>query len=434
MAFGVLSTNDYFEVFLKSRFPQRKIENLVAYGKPFLEAVKKSAELTGDVTYMPIQLDSPQGLGASLGDAGYNATQNISSTVGGGSVYGQRAAITRAKYYALLTLDAETMMAMQDDEGAFFRARERNVTEIMEQLGQHLEASCWSKGNGSLGTITGDPSGGATVTLTNTADAIKFHIGMTVDFYSDSSGTPTTLRSTDDPYKVLKVNEDTGVLTIRPISDLAAGVIHAEVVTGDHLVRRGDVAAASTLIKGIPAWIPVTAETTGTFFGLDRTAAVQKLQGHRQTWLGSIEETVKKLDARMRRVSPTKPKTLWMSYSNFNRLEIELGARGMRMEDGEQGKFGRPSLLMTTPGGGVVVKAAPYVQEDAAWLLDMDTWKLATLGQAPHLVQDDGNVALRLSAGTTTADNSGDGIEIRWRYFAQLVCTMPYSNGVLSIS
>lgn len=425
MAFGVLNTNDYFEIFLKSRFPQRKIENLVEYGKPLLSALKKSDELVGDVTYIPIQIDSPQGIGGTLDVANTSATSGT-STVGGGSVYGVRAAITRAKYYGLLTLNAETMLSMRNDEGAFFRARERNVEEIMEQLGQQMEMALWNTGTGSLGQLSADPSTGTTFVLSTPADSIKFHLGMRFSFFDNSSGNPTGSARTGGPHTVTKIDEDTGTITFTPAAD-------ATVEIDDHVVRTGDeVGTFTTLMKGVPAWIPPTAETTGTFFGMDRTLNVQKLQGHRQSWLGSIEETVKKLDSKMRRVSPTKPKTLWVSFSNFNRLDLELGARGYRMEDGGEGKFGRPSLMMTTPGGGVTVKAGPYVPESGAWLLNMDDWKLCTLGPAPHLVQDDGNTALRLAA--STASNGGDGIEIRWRYFAQLVCTMPYAQGYAAIS
>ena len=422
MAFasGVLSTNDYFEVFLKSRFPQRKIENLVEYGKPFLEAVKKSDELTGDVTYIPVQVDSPQGIGSTLDVANTSAT-SASSTVGGGSVYGVRFAVPRTRYYGVLTLEAETMLAMRNDEGAFFKARERNVTEIMEQLGQRLEQSLWSAGTGTIGTIVAQESG-STFTLEYPADSINFHLGMRIQIYSDEAGTART----GGPYTVTKVNEDTGVITTSAAVD--ASVLSSG--SRDFVARVGDAASTAVMLKGVPAWIPPTAETSGTFMGVDRTLAVQKLQGHRQSWLGSIEETLKKLDAKMRRVSPTKPKTCWLSYSNFNRLDLELSARGYRKE-AEKGEFGRTELMMTTPGGGVIVKAAPYVPETGAWLLNMDSWKLCTLGPAPHLVQDDGNTALRLAASTTA--NGGDGIEIRWRYFAQLVCTMPYSNGYAAI-
>lgn len=197
-------------------------------------------------------------------------------------------------------------------------------------------------------------------------------------------------------------------------------------------VREGTL---DSYIKGIPAWIPSSDPGSGdSFFGVNRSQAPQKLAGHRQDWLGTIEETVKKLDTRVRRINQ-RPRTLWLSYSNFNRLEMELGARGYRQENGQKGVFGRPSLMMASPGGSIEVKCSPYCPEDSGFLLDMSTWKIMTLGTLPHLVQDDGLSAIRIGAAATGASNGAeDGIEIRWRAFWQLVCPNPYANGRFTIS
>lgn len=410
--------------FFKNRYPQRKLENLVAYGKPTLEAVKRSDELTGVTTYVPIELDSPQGLGTTLQHA-YEQGDGGAGAAGGGSIYGKSWALTRAKHYAVLFQDAETMMASRNDEGAFFKSKEAHVNRIMEQLGQQLERALWSTGTGSLGTVSADPGTGTLWTLTNRSDVIKIHRGMSFMIYANSSGNPGSVRA-GGPYIVDAIQEDDGTFTTTAAADAAVAV-------GDHIVRAtADVAAQRDLnaeIKGIPAWIPSSVASSGdSFFGVDRYTSTVKLAGHRQTWLGSIEESVKSLDAKMASVSQ-KGRVLWLSYSNFNRLEIELGARGYRMEDGGEGKFGRVALKMSTPGGGVTVKPGPYVPESAGFLLDMDTWKLCTLGPAPHLVEDDGVAAQRTSAASNL-----DGIEIRWRYFAQLLCTNPYSNGRFAIS
>lgn len=417
--------------FFKNRYPQRKLENLVAYGKPTLESLKKSDELTGVTTYVPIELDSPQGIGSTLYHA-YVQGDGGSGAAGGGGIFGRAWALTRAKKYAVLFQDAETMMASRNDEGAFFRSKEAHVNRIMEQLGQDLERSLWSDGTGSLATFGSDPGTGVLATLTNRSDIIKFHRGMSFMVYANSSGVPGTVAA-GGPYIVKEIQEDDGTFTTTAALDTA-------IATGDHIVRAtADTSAAyrdlNAEIKGIPAWIPSTVASSGdSFLGVDRYVSTVKLAGHRQTWLGSLEESVKSLDAKMASVAQ-KGRTLWLSYSNFNRLEIELGARGYRMEDGKEGTFGRIALKMSTPGGGITVKAGPYVPEGAGYLLDMDTWKLCTLGAAPHLVQDDGLSAMRLAAGSAgTTGNEADGIEIRWRYFAQLLCTNPYSNGRFTIS
>lgn len=404
-----------FSAFFKNRYPQRKIDDLVAFGKPTLASIKKSDELVGTTTYVPIQLDSPQGISALLGDARTNVTGSV----------GRAWQITPAALYGALTIDAKTMLASRNTEGAFFKAREREFESILEQMGQHNEMALWRDGTGSIGQVLADPATGTTFTLKDTADAINFHEGMEIYFYDNdgTGGAPSTLRATQSTRGVTAVNYDTGVITVDAAFD-------AEVELDDHVVRTGNL---DGLFKGIPAWIPA-ADPTTTFLGVDRTNYPQKLGGHRQSWLGTIEETVKKLDASIRRVNQ-KTKTLWLSYANFNRLDLELGARGYRMEDGK-GQFGRMSLRMTTPGGGVEVKAAPYLGDTAGYLLDMDTWKLCHLGGLPHLVQDDGLAATRLNPAAALAGtaNDGDGIEIRLRQFAQLLCTNPFSNGRITIS
>lgn len=417
MALATLMSNSHYSAFFKNRYPQRKIEDTTAYGKPWYSQVSKSDELVGVTTYVPLQVDSPQGFSQNL----VRALTNVTST------RGIAWAISPVSFYAGLTIDAKTMLASRNNEGAFFRARERDVDNILEQLGQEFERALWSDGSGSLGQCLADPSGGTTLTLTNVADAIKFHIGMTFHFYDDSSGAPTGNPRAGGPYHVASVNEDTGVIT-------TVETIDAAVEINDHLVR--DTVGAGTgginnLISGIPSWVPSTDPSSSPFFGVDRSVSPQKLGGWRQSWLGSIEETCKALDAKMRRVN-MKSKELWLSFGNFNRLDLELGARGMRDEDKGSGSFGRNSLKMTTPGGGVTVKCGPYVPDNAGFLLTPDTWKVMHLGGLPHMVQDDGLTAIRVGGGSAAA--AEDGIEIRFRAFWQNVCLNPYANGRFPIS
>lgn len=401
MATLVYSAAEYV-AFVKNRFPQRKIESVVNFGKPFLSEVKKSDELTGNVTIVPLEMDQPQGISVGFTTAQANAS----------NTRGIAFQITRAKGYAVSRIDGETLIVTRDTEGAFFKAREREVSGVFDQLGQYFEMQMWRSGNGSLGTLLADPGTGTTFQFTLTADAINIHEGMRILAYADSSGNPGAVRA-GGSRGVTGINYDTGVITVDAAIDAAWAV-------GDHIAREGDV---NLYIKGIPGWIPAS-DPTDTWFNVPRTLYPQKLGGHRQTWLGSIEESVKALDAKVRRLNQ-RPKTLWLSFENFNRLDLELSARGYRMERGEQGVFGRPSLMMSTPSGGVTVKAGPYVPSNAGFLLDMETWVLMHAAPLPHIIQDDGNSMLRLA--------SEDSIEMRWRWLAQLVCKNPFANGRFAI-
>lgn len=409
---GTFNASGALAAFYKIRYPQTKVDKLFVYDMPFLAQVKRSDELTGIKTVIPVQIGGPQGQSAALTTALQNATSSV------GVAWG----IVPVAYYGGITIDARTLMAARSNEGAFMKQRENEYESQLKAMGATLEQACWSPGTGTIGLLAADPGTGTTFTVAEN-DAINFHPNMKVLFYADSSGVPGSVRA-GSSRTVVSANLDTGVITV-------SAALDAALAAGDHVVREGNVNA---LIKGIPAWIPADDPSATAFFDVDRSVAPQMLAGWRQTWLGTIEQTAKKLDSKMRRVNQN-PKVLWLSYGNFLKLEAELGTRGIREEDGTPATAGRSSLSFTSPGGKIRVMTGPYVPEDAGFLLDMSTWELMSLGPVPHVVQDDGQTAVRLgsafSSGTSLAE---DGIEIRLRYFAQLVCRNPYANGRFPIS
>lgn len=398
--------------YYKKRFGPYETANIVKFEKPFFGSVPHVDDLDGEETLIPFHLDTPQGQSASLQTALANVTTSVA----------KRWVVTPASYYGGLTIDAKSMAASRKDVAAWIRLRENEYQGKMEALGQEFERQCWSNGSGSIGVLGADPGATTAWQLSRPEDAINLHIGFKFIVYADSSGIPGAARGAT-VYTVTNFNEDDGTFT----TDVAAA--DAAIVAGDHVVRQGNV---NVLAKGVPAWIPTAAPTSATFFGLDRTLLPQqKVAGWRGTWKGTIEETVKALDARIRRANQ-RGKVLWLSYSNFNRLDLELGARAIRDAEKGSSSFGSATLKMTTPGGGVTVKTGPYCPETHFWLLDMSTWKIHTLLSVPHLVQDDGLGAMRIGGGD--ASQAQDGIEIRFRAWWQPVCDKPYANGCGPIS
>jgi hypothetical protein len=408
-----------FTAFLKNRYPQRKLEALLNFGTPFLNSLKKSDSLApgSQITYVPMETDLPQGL-----SAGTSTTGLRNAITGETSTQGLAWQITRAKGYAAHSIDGETLLGMKRDENAFFRAQEHEIDRLLKQMGLEFEQALFQDGSGKIGSISSDPGTGTTFTLVNASDAINFHVGMQILFYPNSSGALGTVRS-GGTRTVSLVNYDTGVITV-------SAAIDADVLSSgslDWVVRSGN---NDLLFKGLPAWIP-SADPTSSLFGITRSNySPQVIGGHRQSYLGSIEETVKKLESKMRRLS-SEPRQLWMSYANFNRLETELGAKAYRMEDGGEKVFGASALRMSTPGGGIVVRCSPFAPDTGAWLLDMSTWELKTLGAMPHVIDDDGQMARMI--GSTSSD-AEDAIRILYRWIAQLVCVNPFANGYMAIT
>jgi hypothetical protein len=397
--------------FFKTRYPQRKVDLLLATDKPTLSAIKRSDELTGIQTIIPMQLDLPQGQSASLRSAIDNASP----------VYGKAWTITPVAGYGGIRLDARTLMAAKNDQGSFFRLRERDYEGQIQMMGLELEKHLWSDGTASAGQLSADPGTATTFTLATPSDAIGIHINEVIRFYDNdgTGGAPLTERA-GGTRRVTGVNFGTGVVTVDAALD-------ASLAASDHVVRDGNV---NSVLSGIPAWIPAS-DPTDTWFGVARTLHPQQLGGWRQAFLGNIEETAMALDSTMRRVNQ-KPKTLWLSYSNWARLSLELGARAYREPSGDA-KFGYGSLIMTCPGGPVTVRCAPYVPENAGFMLDMSSWTLMTLGAVPHIVEDDGLTARVIGVASRDGSLAEDGIEIRLRQFSQLVCDNPFANGRFAI-
>ena len=82
--------------------------------------------------------------------------------------------------------------------------------------------------------------------------------------------------------------------------------------------------------------------------------------------------------------------------------------------------FGFSSISIATPTGMVDVYADHNCPINVGYLLQLDTWKLKSLGPAPRLLDFDGLKGIRQS--------NEDGVEYRWGYYGNLLCTAPGYN------
>src|SRR5690606_590319 len=193
-------------------------------------------------------------------------------------------------------------------------------------------------------------------------DAINFQKGMQVQFSASASGGTLLARddsATHQSLTVSKVDFDAGTVTFTENVSALTGE-----GDGDYLFLRGNYSTNSAdlgMVTGVAKWIPTTAETSGTFLQMDRTTHVQYLQGHRQSYVGSLEETVKKLIARMSRIGG-RPDSAWVSFNTWLKLEMELQGRAYR-EDGKNNPFGLSSLVYGGPGGSIRFYADPFLED-----------------------------------------------------------------------
>jgi hypothetical protein len=392
----------------KELFPDRRLEQLALMDRDIMRWLPKADDLEGDGIWIPMRYGAPQGLSTDFAGGQANVTSGLV----------KKAYIQRNRYYGFVALDDEAVRAARSRKGAFYGVKEVEIEDMIQAVAQELETHLWRDGSGTKGVISSITAAvPSVITLTNPEDVANFAVGEVLEA-RDSAG--STDRGGDEA--ITAVDPDAGTITMT--TDVATD--HSWAAT-DILIR-GTVGAVASdyngVVNGLGAWIPATAETSGTFLNMDRTDDIVRLQGFRQSYLGSIEETVKKLRSKMGRYG-ARPDSVWLSHDNWHRLEIELGARAIR-EDGMAATFGLPSLKYASPKGVMRIFAGAFCEENVGYLLKRDTWKLHHLDGLPHIVMSDG---LRATRG-----QDYDGIEVRARYWAELACDAPKHNGRFVIS
>lgn len=177
------------------------------------------------------------------------------------------------------------------------------------------------------------------------------------------------------------------------------------------------------------AWIPATSPSNTPFFSVDRSVDPTRLGGIRYD--GSalpIEEAIIGAIHRVAREGG-KPTHCFMNYKRWDELVKSLGSKVNYID--EAVKTGEAfvsfrGVMVHGPKGPVKVMPDQNCPNDVAFLLQMDTWKLYSLGKVPRLIDSDGLKMLR--------ESSADAVEVRVSYYAQLGCRAPGYNARIKLA
>jgi hypothetical protein len=389
------------DALMKELYPGDKPMNVAMIGKPALSWVPKKDGMVGDNLVVPVTY------GHGAGRSSIFATAQTNAAGGKHIKFG----ISRQSDYAVLTITAETMRASKNNLGAFVEARKWEVDGHLDLLGRSAAKALFSKSGGTFGELSAIST--VTATLTNADDARYVEVGAVHQFATDEDA--GTLRT--GSYTVVSVNRDTGVIVYG--TDPTANSVAA----GDFVLVAGD---AQAKMSGFKDWLPLTAPTTGdSHFGVDRSVDPVRLAGERlDATSNSIEENILTLTEKIAS-NGGKPETVFINHTNFSTLVKSLGSRVYYEGAGGKADFGFEGVKVHTSCGMVTVYPDPWCPGDRGYVLQKDTWRLWHLDGFPHIVKDDGLMALRQS--------SSDGVEIRMRYWGNLACRAPGYNGVFSI-
>jgi len=394
-----------FDAALKQHYTNDEIMRMTYKDHPFLALVPKMTDFGGKNLPIPIIYGNPQGRSASFTYAKANKVSGKYTDF----------VLTRSKDYGLCSIDNETLEASKGNQNAFMEAATTEIDGTFASLSSSLSSAIFRNGSGSIGQIsTTTTIASDTCVLADLNDIVHFEVGQKiVASTADGGGTVKAHGGVQNALTVAGVNRMTGTITFDALMDSFGSNDWAQ---SDYLFVQGDY---DSKIKGLEAWIPATDPTSATFFGVDRSVDT-RLGGLRYDVSDRpIEEGLIDLAMLVNREGG-KLSHFFVNYNRYGILEKSLGSKVQYIDVNTKVGIAFRGIVLNTPKGPVTVMADTDCQDTVAWGIQMDIWKLYSLGLAPKLLNQDGNKWLR--------ESDADSIELRAGYYAQLGCRAPGWN------
>jgi hypothetical protein len=395
---------------LKEHYKDLRVKNMVYKDNPLLALMPKYEQFGGENMPIPTQFGIANRRSATFGTGqALNTATNLARFV-----------LTRVKDYSFASITGESIKATESNADAFLKYATLEIDGAIQSLTRSLAVGLYGDATGKIGTysaISAITNGtGRTITLSNAEEVTNFEVGMILKFAPDAS---TGVRA--DVYEITAVDRDTGILT-GTISGSSGAI-----TTNDFLVQSGDYVSGGDRLKisGLEAWIP--SGTPGALFGVTRTADRTRLAG--VPFDGSsmpIEEALVSAASRLAREGGS-PDHCFMDYTQFANLEKALGSKVVYDKvSSDDADVGFQALSVIGPKGPIRVIADQNCTPNVAYLLQMDTWSLNSLGAAPHILDLDGNRMLR--------ESSADAYEVRVGFYGNVGCTAPGYNSRVALA
>lgn len=400
------------------------MKDLVYKENPFFALVPKNESPDGFAgKYIPVPLEygTPQGRSHTFSNAQGNQT---ATSLASFFVY-------VISDYQLVTITNLLMEQTKSNAGAFVDAAKLQIDGGIRNITNNIAFEIFGSGTASRGQVAAagysfsNPT--ATITLSNPQDIVNFEVGMTMRASTTDGGAPSA-----DTGSVASVNRSTGVITVTlPASPDAKWANSAYLSIDGDLPSAGASNTGSFLaISGLAAWLPVTSPASNdNFWGVNRSADPTRLAGCRfDATSYTIEEGMTNALAFLNREGG-RPDLAIMDFASYAALVNSLGAKVQYVQvKHDEVEVAFDGIRFQSAYGIVTVLADRSCPAQRCYLLQMNTFKLRSLGKVPHILTYgmEGLEGLRVG--------NADALEIRIGYYGNLICNAPGWNCVVSLS
>lgn len=407
------------------------MKNIVYSKNPFLALVPKNESPDGFAgKYIPVPLEygNPAGRSHTFANA---QNQQTASNVVSYFVYA-------VQDYQLVTITNLLMEQTKSNAGAFVDEAKRTLDNGFRNISNNMAFELFYGGTASRGQISsaGVSLSGSTLsfTLSNPQQVVQFEVGMTLQASSSDGGaaaqnTPGTI----DAIQVTSVNRGTGAIS----GTVVQGAPGSSWAASYYLQILGDIGIGGSLtiagmlgLSGLAAWVPASdPPSNDNFWGVNRSTDPTRLAGLRYNASSqSISEGLTNALAFGNREGASFD-LIVLDFVSYSTLINELGAKVQYVELAhDEVEVAFQAIHFHSAYGKIPVLADRSCQPQTAWCLTMDTWKLRTLGKAPHILTYgmEGLEGLRVG--------NADALEIRIAYYGNLICSAPGYNMQVALS
>ncbi len=414
-----------FEPALKQLYPSEVIRQMGYLNNPFYALVAKDETFTGESSKEPVIVSAVQNRSNSFSVANTSATNSIVRAF----------LVTRVQNYSMASIANETVLASADDKGAFLKALKFEMDKAIFSLTRSIATQLYRSGTGSVAQIAATAtinSSTVFVQLANPEDIVNLEYGMNIAV-SATDGSAT--RAYISAAYIVEIDRIQGSFLCSASFGGAPAAL-TSLITGvsvsDFIYPSvGDAAngGAPVALSGLKAWLPGSAVTSTLFFNVDRTLDKTRLAGIVYDGTSqNIEEAL--IDgARYIAREGGKADHCFVSYKDFSNLVKSVGSKQQYLQYTdvkveEPGvSVGFSALTLVGPRGPLKVIPDQNCPAGSAFLLQLDTWKLKSLGEPARVFDGDSLTVIR--------DPSGDNLLVRCVSYTQLSCRAPGWNAIV---
>lgn len=404
------------------------MKNIVYAKNPWLAMIPKNESPDGFAgKYIPVPLEygNPAGRAHVFANA---QNQQTASDVVSYFVYA-------IQDYQLVTITNLLMEQTKNNAGAFVDESSRTLDNGFRNISNNMAFEAFSGGTASRGVISSAGVSYSAPTLSfvlsNPQAVVQFEVGMTIQASATDGGAALqNVGGTIDAIQITSVNRGTGAIS----GTVVQGAPQSSWGAGDYMQVLGDIGigGASTIagllgLSGLAAWIPVVdPPSNDNFWGVNRSADVTRLGGLRYNASSmSISEGLTNSLALANREGAA-PDLILIDFVSYATLINELGAKVQYVQlEHDEVQVAFEAIHFHSAYGKIPVLADRSQPAQSANVLTVDTFKLRTLGKAPHILTYgmEGLEGLRVG--------NADALEIRIAYYGNEICSAPgYSMNV----